>query len=80
MAQDEKAPAKDAAAPATGASQPVTVNIVQPDRAAEGARAMADGRALEMDKTVPGGRYRVGDAIVNADGKPIEEKPAGDQG
>lgn len=52
--------------------QPIVVNLVQPDRAAEGARAMAEGRALNMDETVPGGRYLVGGQLVDADGKPIK--------
>jgi hypothetical protein len=72
MPNEEKAPAKAAETASNG--QPITVNIVQPDRAAEGARAMEEGRALNMDETVPGGRYRVGDKFVNADGEPIKDE------
>lgn len=52
--------------------QNVTVNLVQPDRSAEGARAVLEGRALEMDKTVAGGKYEVGGVLVNADGVPLK--------
>lgn len=63
----------DAPAPAQPAPpQNVTVNLVQPDRSAEGARAVLEGRALEMDKTVPLGRYRVGDKIVDANGEELK--------
>lgn len=59
--------------PKAAAQQPVVVNIVQPDRAAEGAKAMAEGRALNMDETTPGGRYLKGEQLVNADGEPIKD-------
>jgi hypothetical protein len=85
MAADEK-DAKAGTAPQAGmqntttAGQPVTVNLIQPDRAAEGARAIEEGRALQMDTTVPGGRYRVGDQIVDANGEPIkDDKDAKDE-
>jgi hypothetical protein len=55
---------------ATG--QAVNVTIVQPDRAAEGARAMAEGKELAMDVTVPGGKYLVGGQFVDADGNPLK--------
>lgn len=67
---DQKADAKQEPA----AQPPVTVVIQQPDRAADGARAMAEGRALNMDTTVPGGKYLVNDVLVNADGQPIKDE------
>jgi hypothetical protein len=27
----------------------------------------------KLDETVPGGRYKIGDQIVNAEGKPVSE-------
>jgi hypothetical protein len=34
--------------------------------------AMEEARRLEMDKTVPGGRYLIGETVVNANGDPVE--------
>lgn len=65
-------PEKDAAT-TSNASQPVVVNLITPDKNAEGARAMAEGRALEMDKTIPMGRYLVNGVEVNANGEPLKE-------
>lgn len=56
----------------TAAGQPVVVNLITPDRNAEGARAMAEGRALQMDTTVAGGRYVVNGQTVDANGEPIK--------
>jgi hypothetical protein len=70
----EQAKAQDKTDATAPAQPPVTVVIQQPDLAAAGAKAMEEGRALQMDKTVPGGRYRVGDQFVNADGEPIKKK------
>lgn len=50
----------------------VTVVMQQDDRAGQAARAMADGKALEMDTTVPGGRYQVAGEWVDANGNPAK--------
>jgi hypothetical protein len=34
---------------------------------------------LKLNETIPGGRYRVGGQLVDANGKPIEEKAADDK-
>ncbi len=52
-------------------TEPIVVNVVQPDRAAEGAQAILDGQALRMDYAENGGRYIVGDKTVDADGKEV---------
>jgi hypothetical protein len=81
MANDEKAPATTDEQTAvaepqatTTSTQPVTVILQQPNLAAEGARAMAEGRALNMDETVPGGKYRVGNKLVDANGEPFKAR------
>jgi len=51
---------------------PFTVVVQQQDRNAEAAAAMADGKALEMDTTDAGGRYKVGDRFVDANGNEIK--------
>ena len=43
-------------------------------RAQQQNDAIQEAVALEMDKTVPGGRYLVGDQLVNADGEPINDR------
>ena len=53
-------------------AQPVTVVMQADDRSVRAAEAMADGKALEMDVTVPGGKYKVGDMFVNANGEPLK--------
>jgi hypothetical protein len=53
--------------------QNVTVVLQQPNLAAEGAKAMAEGKALEMDKCEPGGRYTVNGKTVDANGQPIKD-------
>lgn len=55
---------------------PFTVVVQQEDRNAMAAAAMADGKAMEMDTTVAGGRYKVGDTWRDANGK--ELKAGGD--
>jgi len=35
--------------------------------------AMEEAARLEMDKTVPGGRYLIGDVLVDANGEPVDE-------
>ncbi|MGI8475524.1 MAG: hypothetical protein ACR2OO_04025 [Thermomicrobiales bacterium] len=60
------------AAPAPAPAPVVNVMIQQPDRAAEGARAMAEGRALNMDTaSQPGGVYIVNGREVNANGEKV---------
>ena len=42
-------------------------------RARRATEARMEAVELEMDETVPGGRYLVGDQVVNANGEPIKE-------
>lgn len=64
--------------PKTAAQQPVVVNIVQPDRAAEGAKAMAEGRALNMDEGPVMGRYLTpAGTYVDANGEPLKDQDKG---
>jgi hypothetical protein len=51
---------------------PVTVVIQQDDRAAQAAAAMAEGQALQMDTTVPGGKYKVDGQWLDANGQPVK--------
>lgn len=48
--------------------------MIPPDvyRAREQARVMAKANTLGTSKTVPGGRFKVGDIFVDADGNEIE--------
>jgi len=69
---DAKTPSQPQAA--TNSQQPIVVNLIQPDNASEGARQMAAGRALNMDTTVPMGKYLVNGVLVNANGAPLKEK------
>lgn len=44
---------------------------------AEAARLQAEAAPApteDMDETIPGGAYRVGDQLVNANGEPIDSK------
>ncbi len=52
--------------------QPIIVNVTTPNRLDEAAKNLADAAALEMDKTVAGGKYLVNGVMVNADGEPIK--------
>ena len=64
---------KAAAQATTGSVQPVTVNIVQPDKAAEAAANITAGYELNQHETIAGGRYMVRGQLVNADGEPIKD-------
>jgi len=55
------------------APQPVTVVMQAEDRTAQAAKAMSDGIALQMDTTVAGGKYKVNDQWVNANGEPLKK-------
>lgn len=37
------------------------------------AEAAEEAEQRKADETVPGGRYMVGDQLVNAEGKPVKE-------
>lgn len=39
------------------------------------AREASDESENPRDETIPGGKYRVGDQLVNADGEPVKDKP-----
>jgi hypothetical protein len=49
-----------------------------PQAAEQTAKALADAEAdaekRQADETVPGGRFKVGDDFVDAEGKPIKAK------
>lgn len=63
----DKTKATDAA---TG--QPINVNIIQPDRAAEGAQVQLDGLTFLADNEKPG-VYVVNDQRVDGNGQPIKK-------
>lgn len=67
MSDATKPKATDAA---TG--QPINVQIVQPDRAAEGAQNQLDGIAFLADQEKPG-VYVVNDQKVDGNGQPIKK-------
>ncbi len=62
----------DAPKPAPSQPQPVTVVMQADDRNVRAAEAMTEGKALEMDVTVPGGKYKVGNTFVDANGEPLK--------
>ena len=68
---DNTKPETVAPAPLAAAQQTVTVVIQQQDRAGEAAQAMLEGKALQMDETVTGGKYLVNGVRVNANGDPV---------
>jgi hypothetical protein len=37
------------------------------------AEAQKEAAAAKLDETVPGGKYKVGDTFVNADGEPVKD-------
>lgn len=43
------------------------------------AEAAIEAEERKADETVPGGRFRAGDRLVNANGEPIEDTPAEDK-
>ena len=76
---DNTKPETVAPAPLAAAVPPVTVVIQQQDRAGEAAQAMLDGKALQMDETVVGGKYSVNGVLVNANGEPVGTKLAANE-
>lgn len=37
------------------------------------AEAQQEAERLQMDETIPGGKYKVGDQFVDANGKPVKD-------
>lgn len=64
----------DKARAETQGGQPVTVNIIQPDKAAEAAQAVIDGQNLRMDYAKDGGRYIINGQTVDANGNAVKGK------
>lgn len=74
-------PARAAAKPAAPPVAPTPLDAaalaqLQQEREREAARASEDARAITAAHEVEGGRYVVGDRVVDANGEPIKEKRA----
>jgi hypothetical protein len=54
--------------------QPRTAQAADAERMREAARAAADAQEHPPTETVEGGRYRVGDTLVDADGKALKDQ------
>ena len=65
----------DKAKTETAGGQPVTVNFITPDKAAEAAQAVIDGQNLRMDYAKDGGRYIINGQTVDANGNAVKGKP-----
>jgi hypothetical protein len=70
--QDEKRE-QPVAAPAPQVERIVVTESEDTRRSRALADAQAEAVRLQMDETVPGGRYKLGDRFVDANGKEVKD-------
>jgi hypothetical protein len=54
------------------AKKTVVSEMTDEEKGAEQARIAQEAEEKQLDETVPGGRYQVGDEFVNSEGEPVK--------
>jgi hypothetical protein len=56
------------------AKKTVVSEMTDEEKGAEQARIAQEAEEKQLDETVPGGRYQVGDEFVNSEGEPVKRR------